>query len=277
MQKDFYKILGLQKGASKDMVKKAYRKLAMKYHPDRNNSKNAEKLFIRINEAYAYLTNDHHEISDSSHFKPKKTKFTKQEHEKRMRWAKNYAHLKKIKEDRVNQIAYIQMQNSYVRWLSPLVNWLCIFSAILIVLDFLVLSTNPVEVSYRSRLNPDNPNNMDIKLYNKGMVNDVSFSDFSVSGADIEDLYSSDGPYFCEITPIFNEQVYISFENNGELIKFFNQSSFYKAFYVYFFLLLVPLITIFSKGPNTLHIFFSYVVTSICALVVISLYVVLLS
>ena len=77
MQKDFYKILGLQKGASKDMVKKAYRKLAMKYHPDRNNSKNAEKLFIRINEAYAYLTNDHHEISDSSHFKPKKTKFTK--------------------------------------------------------------------------------------------------------------------------------------------------------------------------------------------------------
>ena len=45
-KRDYYDVLGLQKGASKDEVKKAYRKLAMKYHPDRNpGDKAAESKF----------------------------------------------------------------------------------------------------------------------------------------------------------------------------------------------------------------------------------------
>ena len=53
--KNYYKILGLPNNASKDAVKKAYRKLAMKYHPDKNEAKSAHEKFILINEAYAYL------------------------------------------------------------------------------------------------------------------------------------------------------------------------------------------------------------------------------
>ena len=83
-------------------------------------------------------------------------------------------------------------------------------------------------------------------------------------------------PSFITLT-IFNQHIYLSFEKNNEYVRFFNHSSFYKAFYIYLFLLLLPVITILSKGPNSLHIFFSYVVSSISALVVISLYVVLLS
>ncbi|MCH2188200.1 J domain-containing protein [Candidatus Gracilibacteria bacterium] len=56
---DLYNILELQKGASKDEIKKAYRKLAMKYHPDRNaGDKEAEKKFKEINEAYQVLGDD---------------------------------------------------------------------------------------------------------------------------------------------------------------------------------------------------------------------------
>lgn len=56
MSKDFYKTLGVEKTATEDEVKKAYRKLAMKYHPDRNkDDKEAEKKFKEINEAYDVL------------------------------------------------------------------------------------------------------------------------------------------------------------------------------------------------------------------------------
>jgi curved DNA-binding protein len=54
--KDYYKILGVAKNASADEIKKAYRKLALKYHPDKNpNNKTAEDKFKEINEANEVL------------------------------------------------------------------------------------------------------------------------------------------------------------------------------------------------------------------------------
>lgn len=55
--KDYYQVLGLKKGATPEEIKKAYRKLALKYHPDKNQgNKEAEEKFKEINEAYAVLS-----------------------------------------------------------------------------------------------------------------------------------------------------------------------------------------------------------------------------
>ena len=55
--KDYYAVLGLEKGASDDEIKKAFRKLAIKYHPDKNQgNKEAEEKFKDINEAYQVLS-----------------------------------------------------------------------------------------------------------------------------------------------------------------------------------------------------------------------------
>ena len=55
MDKDYYKVLGIPKNASQDEIKRAYRDLAMKFHPDKNKSKDATEHFKEINEAYAVL------------------------------------------------------------------------------------------------------------------------------------------------------------------------------------------------------------------------------
>jgi molecular chaperone DnaJ len=58
-KEDYYRILGVDRDASKDDLKKAYRKLAMRYHPDRNpGDKEAERHFKEINEAYEVLRDD---------------------------------------------------------------------------------------------------------------------------------------------------------------------------------------------------------------------------
>ena len=57
-KRDYYEVLGVEKGASADAIKKQYRKLALKFHPDRNSGADAAEHFKEISEAYAVLSDD---------------------------------------------------------------------------------------------------------------------------------------------------------------------------------------------------------------------------
>ena len=83
--RQYYKILGLEPGASQDEIKKAYRKMAMKYHPDVNKSPDARQRFTEILEAYEYLTGIR---------KARKREFTQAEKER------FYDLMKKVAEER---------------------------------------------------------------------------------------------------------------------------------------------------------------------------------
>lgn len=56
MGKDYYRTLGIAKTATDEDIKKAYRKLALKYHPDKNKAAGAEDRFKEIAEAYEVLS-----------------------------------------------------------------------------------------------------------------------------------------------------------------------------------------------------------------------------
>ena len=55
-KRDYYEVLGISNSASDEEIKKAYKKMALKYHPDRNKEADAESKFKEVNEAYSVLS-----------------------------------------------------------------------------------------------------------------------------------------------------------------------------------------------------------------------------
>lgn len=54
LAEDYYKVLGVRRTANEQEIKKAFRKLAAKYHPDKNDDPSAEKMFLKIGEGIFY-------------------------------------------------------------------------------------------------------------------------------------------------------------------------------------------------------------------------------
>lgn len=57
-KKNYYEILGLTKGAKEDDIKRAYKKLAIKFHPDKNHAPQSSEAFKKVSAAYACLTDE---------------------------------------------------------------------------------------------------------------------------------------------------------------------------------------------------------------------------
>lgn len=98
--KDYYKILDVNYNATAIEIKKSYRKLAIKYHPDKNkNSKESEEIFKKISEAYEILSNkEKRRVYDSS-YHSKNGKFNEKKEDKRQEY--------KSKEEEVTPLSFL--------------------------------------------------------------------------------------------------------------------------------------------------------------------------
>lgn len=124
----FYKILGLPPSASNEEVRKKYRQLVMKYHPDRNSSPHAEEMFIQLTEAYS-------ELIDKAPIAKKGTiiKTAEQEREERIVVARERYAAQVQREQRENE-AYFEQLTRGIKWK------IIRFSTVLgIILSFMML------------------------------------------------------------------------------------------------------------------------------------------
>ena len=274
---NYHKILGISVGASKLEIKSAYRKLAKKFHPDKNNSKQAHEMFVKINEAYAFLSNDKHDFEPLSSKKTSFDNLTDEELKKRMEWARNYARMKKIWEERIVEITYLKLQRSALNWVVPLFSWLSIGLAVLILLDFKILTTTEEKVKINSSYTYSGTDMLFLSLKSIGDKKQTH-NEFAIEMDDISIINSWDNNILLsEFTPLFNQEVYLSFYSDGVNNRIFNHYSVYEAFYIYLFLLLSPIITILTKGPNFIHVFSVYIITSLVGFVMSLLLVSLLA
>ena len=275
MVKNYYKTLGLSSSASKAEIKVAYRKLAKKYHPDKNKSKQASQLFIEVNEAYAYLTNEgssyrinYPEKTTNSN----KSKSSEYELRKRMDWARKYAQYKKVKEDRMMELEYYKIHNSSRKKIINLINWVSISFAFVIFMDYKILPTSPVEVDLITNYMDMGSDNFVLKF------KDIDNNDFNfaVSIEDVKYLnIAKIKDYSTQKSMILRKNTNMLLNIDNDIISIENHFCVYKVFYFYFIILLLPLITIFSKGPNTVHILSSYVISSVATIGVIFLFLTL--
>ena len=275
MVKNYYKTLGLSSSASKAEIKVAYRKLAKKYHPDKNKSKQASQLFIEVNEAYAYLTNEgssyrinYPEKTTNSN----KSKSSEDELRKRMDWARKYAQYKKVKEERMMELEYYKIHNSRRKKIINLINWVSISFAFLILVDFKILPTSSIHVDLITKYVDVGSDKLVFKFKD---VDDNNFN-FGVSLEDVRFLNNAKiKDYSTEKSILFRQNTHMLLNIDNEIISIENNFCVYKVFYFYFTILLLPLITIFSKGPNTVHILSSYVISSVATLGIIFLFLTL--
>tara|TARA_B110000305_G_scaffold234268_1_gene292043 strand:- start:389 stop:1222 length:834 start_codon:yes stop_codon:yes gene_type:complete len=276
MVKNYYKTLGLSSSATNAEIKVAYRRLAKKYHPDKNKSKQASQLFIEVNEAYAHLTNENStfQIKSTEKNPPRKrSKYSEEELKKRMEWARKYAHYKKIKEERVIELEYYKINNSFRKKIITLINWVSICFAFLIFLDFKILPTSPIYVKLITNYIDTGSDKFVLKF--KDIDND-DFN-FGVSLDDIKYINAAKiNEYSTQKSMLFNQNTNMLLNIDNEIITIDNHFCVYKVFYFYLIILLLPLVTIFSKGPNTVHILSSYVISSVATIGIIFLFLTLL-
>lgn len=277
LQQRYREILGVDENASPEEIKKAFRKLALKYHPDKNPDQNTNEQFLLICEAYEGLLDPQQEAATiNSHqekeaFKRKYHKdLTPEELERRMKWAKEYAEKKAFTEEHIHQISIVQMKNSYMRVLVPISILICSILLSFISLDYLILKPKKIDgvllnyaqsgfsMSYviydieasqkHRKMHPELANH-DVFIELNARMNKENWHHIN-RNTRVNVLQ----------TVIFND--YLGFEevdNEGEVVYHWDRLHF--LFWLYFVIFLAPVVVRFFKGANSFYIVFVYLTT----------------
>ncbi len=243
----FYKILGLDSSASEKEVKKQYRILVKKYHPDRNSSPNAQEKFIQITEAYDIILDPNY-ISTKNKLRTQKTdEEKKKEREERMKKAKERYRYQEMKE-KLENIRYFNSLTTGKKWLQ--------FKFIALI-GFVVAC-----LLFTDLILPHQTHEEEIKGYSLRVLQ-------STDGSPVGIIYTRNNHYYyvknmnyhlfgetryidIESTRIFNSPIFLIAKRKTSR-KYYDVSfTIYNSTFVLITLFLLPLFTIWYKRMNIL-------------------------
>lgn len=277
MQEQYYQILGIQKEASPEEIKKAFRKQALKYHPDKNPSEDANRRFLLICEAYEALLEDISPKNDpvipfSDEISKKKyhKELTPEELEKRMKWAREYAERKAFQEEHIHQISMAQMKRSSMRFLIPSSILICSILLSFITLDYIILKPKKIEGvllnhsqsgfrmtyliydiagSQKHKLEHPESANHDVFIHLYSRINEENWH--AVYRNTLVNVLQ---------TPLFDDYIGFEVKDSKEPIVY-HRGRLHFLFWLYFGIFLAPLVVRFFKGANSFYIVFVYLTT----------------
>ncbi len=242
----YYKILGLPSYSTEKEVKKQYRILVMKYHPDRNSDPKAQELFIRITEAYDIIQDN----SYTPKAVPQSNKTTsdkKKEREERMNKARERYKQQEINE-KLDNIRFFHALTNGKKWKRlKIISIVCSIIALLLILDhFLPHHTTEDELSsYSTNVAKSGSGTLIGAIYTKnGDIHFINDLDYALFG---ETRYID-----VESSWIFHNPIYVIGKQKTRINYYTLSFTVYNATYLLIFIFLLPLFTLWYKRMNIL-------------------------
>ena len=267
VRKEYLQILGLNEDASDKQIKKAWKKKALQFHPDKNPSDNAQKEFIKICDAYQKLSDETFEKIEEF-IQPEANEFhkkynqnlTAEDLEKRRQKAREYSKYKEIYEEHILSISYNGLRKSFLYKFSNIVGICSIFIGSLLLLDYGVIEPKvETAVILNHKYNIDN---IVYHVYDLNSQIPTKKREYEISAAFSSDnfkglKYNS----FIKIykSRILNQNISFSHKDDTFQTSMINRFSIYIAFWVFIVLFFLPILNFVIRGPNTLYLVLMHV------------------
>lgn len=262
MRKEYLQILGLNEHASDKQIKKAWKKKALQFHPDKNPSDNAQMDFIKVCDAYQKLSDGTFEKIEES-IQPEANEFykkynqnlTTEDIEKRRQKAREHWKYKEMYEEYILSISYNSLRKSFLYKFSNIVAVCSLIIGSILLLDYAVLEPKvetAVILNYKYNID-----NIAYHVYDLNYHIPTEKREYEVSTALTSENFKG-LKYNSSIkiykSRILNENISFSHKDDTFQTSMINRFSIYIAFWIFIVLFFLPILNFVIRGPNTLYL-----------------------
>ena len=262
-RKEALKILNIESVSDPQSLKKAFRKQALKYHPDKNNDINSQDMFINIVEAYEFLQNNKHNRKPNNNnntfkgnkFRSSHHKFRENNTAPEFTRKERYEYAKRKFEEsekRVYSNALNEYQSGIKRKITKVMAVIGIALSILFILDYFLPHKSkailPNQLEFEKLIDP----------YSQEYFFKVDNQTFHIDQKNYFKIKKSNALIKITQTSLFKEIINIDFViPSGKIISVVDNTSIQSTFPLIIILLLIPLISLFFEYSNIYFLLFT--------------------